>query len=347
MERPRERGRGGLVSGDEEREHLVAQLLIGHRLPLLVARFHQHREDVGTTGGVAGAAPGDLGEEHLVHLAADAHQAAPRRPGPEVDLQQQDVRPGPLVEQRGQEIAQAGEPRALVDPEHRAQDHLERDALHLPVDREGPADGPAVHRGGRDVAHDLAVGLHALAVERRLHHPALAQVARSVEEEQGVLAHERLQERVGLAGAQVLAIAGEDLPDGLGVGEEDEGGTPRAGRRARDAGKADGEAVAVGPGAVLHERQRAADPVQHLQDARDGGAGRQGRHRVLHSVSIHARTMPEDWTVSSPAKFSAASNRRLPVRAPSATFRLRSAQSERLARRLPPVAYGTGMTRFG
>src|SRR5262249_27464959 len=131
----------------------------------------------------------------------------------------------------------------------------------------------------------------------------LAQVARAVEHEEGVLPQKRLEERVRLAGAEAVTVPGEDLPDRLGIGEEDEGGTSRAGRRARDAGKADGEAVPVRPGALLHERQRPTDPVEHLQDARDGWTGRQGRHGFLRSISGYASMMPA-WTAPRPPKFS-------------------------------------------
>ena len=54
------------------------------------------------------------------------------------------------------------------------------------VHRERPADRPALDRRRGDVAHDRAVGQHAVAVERRLQQPALAQVLVAVEEEQRV-----------------------------------------------------------------------------------------------------------------------------------------------------------------
>src|SRR5262249_41802170 len=101
-----------------------------------------------------------------------------------------------------------------------------------------------------------------------------------------------------------VAVGGEDLADRLRVREEDEGGAPRARRRARDGGEPDGEAVPVGPGALLHERQRPADPVEHLQAARDGWTGRQGRHGFLRSVSSLASMMPAS-TAPRPPKFNA------------------------------------------
>ena len=44
LERPGQRGRGRLVAGDEQRHQLVAQLLVGQRAAVLVARGEQQRE---------------------------------------------------------------------------------------------------------------------------------------------------------------------------------------------------------------------------------------------------------------------------------------------------------------
>ena len=46
LDRPGHRGRGRLVAGQQQRHELVAQLAVGHRLPVLVARLQQQREDV-------------------------------------------------------------------------------------------------------------------------------------------------------------------------------------------------------------------------------------------------------------------------------------------------------------
>ena len=94
------------------------------------------------------------------------------------------------------------------------------------MDRERPADRPALDRRVGDVAHDLAVALHALALKGRLHQAPLAQVPRPVEEQQGVLSEQGFEERVRLAGAESLPVASEELPDCLRVGEDDEGRPP-------------------------------------------------------------------------------------------------------------------------
>jgi hypothetical protein len=66
----------------------------------------------------------------------------------------------------------AHESGSFVHAEDGAQDDLEGEAPQLGMDRKRPTDGPAVDHPIGDVAHDRAVGLDALAVERRLHHAA-------------------------------------------------------------------------------------------------------------------------------------------------------------------------------
>ena len=46
LDRPGERGRGGLMAGHQQGHQLVAQLLVAHRLAVLVAGLDQQREDV-------------------------------------------------------------------------------------------------------------------------------------------------------------------------------------------------------------------------------------------------------------------------------------------------------------
>ena len=54
----------------------------------------------------------------------------------------------------------------------------------------------------RDLAHELAVALHALAVERRQQQLALRHVALVVEQQHRVVAEHRQQDHVGLAGVE-------------------------------------------------------------------------------------------------------------------------------------------------
>ncbi len=81
-------------------------------------------------------------------------------------------RPEELDEQRVQ-LAQLG---PLGDAEDTAQDHVERDLLHVRVQRERLTHRPAGDGLVGDVAHDLGVGVHPFAVERREQELALAHV---------------------------------------------------------------------------------------------------------------------------------------------------------------------------
>ena len=127
-----------------------------------------------------------------------------------------------------------------------------------------------------DLAHQLAVARHALAVERRQHQAALAQVLGAVEQQHRARADDRRQRCVGLAGAQQLRIGGEDLLERDRVGDEDEGA---------DLGEPDREPVAVATPARVQERQRSRDPGERLQRRR---AARPGRKLGAHQPSVPA-----------------------------------------------------------
>ena len=57
LEGPRQRRRGRLVARDEKRHQLVAELLVAHRRPVLVAGVEEHREDVVAALASRGDAP--------------------------------------------------------------------------------------------------------------------------------------------------------------------------------------------------------------------------------------------------------------------------------------------------
>ena len=72
----------------------------------------------------------------------------------------------------------------------------------------GSSDRPASDLVLGDLAHQVAVALHPLAVEGGQHQLALAHVLGAVEQQHGVLSHQRLERRrVGLAGVQHVGIA--------------------------------------------------------------------------------------------------------------------------------------------
>ncbi len=82
------------MAGEQERDQLVAQLVVAHRLPVLEPRRDEHREDVVTLAEVRVGAPlGDLRTQQLVDRAALPPQALDRvlatEPAGEHDLQLQ------------------------------------------------------------------------------------------------------------------------------------------------------------------------------------------------------------------------------------------------------------------
>jgi hypothetical protein len=184
LDRPRERGRRGLVAGQQQRHQLVAQRSAVERAALLVAGPEQQRQHVVARRGVGvGAALCDLRVDKLVHPVPPARQHAPRRQRAEVagegrhhqqrapaDVQQPDERP---VEVRP----------ALrrVDPEHRPQDHLERDRLEARAQPEGAVERPPRQLLARRLLHRLLVRAHLRPLEGGQQQLALAHVLVPVE----------------------------------------------------------------------------------------------------------------------------------------------------------------------
>ena len=302
LERPGERGRRRLVAGDEQRDELVAQLPIAHRRAVLVAGLHEHREDVVALGQVVAlATSGDLGEQQLVDGvdgapeapvalnavgAADRHHREPRRARDPVEHPPQ----APL------ELVHAA---ALAHPEHGAHDHLEGDGLHPRPQRQRLAPRPARDLLARRLLHDLAVALHALAVERREHEPAVDHVLRLVEQQHRARADDRAQDDVRLAGAQEARVAGEGALHVLGIGQED----PRL------AGDPHREHVAVARAAALEERPGTADPGRGLPRPRPArtrrelsdGRGRRPETHIPDGIWIGRRRQTPASTHGPPA----------------------------------------------
>jgi len=164
------------------------------------------------------------------------------------------------------------EARPLLDAEDGAEDDVERDPLGVRVESEGPAHREARHSLLRYRDHRTGVGEHALAVEGRHQEPALAQVLAAVEEQHRARAEERLERRVGLAGAEHLRIPREDLPHGVRVDDVDLGA---------EEDRIDREDIAVVAVAVVEEVDRAEQVRRRL---RGGGEPRAGRERHVRMV---------------------------------------------------------------
>ena len=179
---------------------------------------------------LGGAALGDLAVDQLVDAvdAAAEGRDAPR-PGRGRRARSGASSSGLVVRSRNSRRATRSSlhPLPAVDAEDRLEDDLERHRLHPRPQLVGGAERPALDLAGGDLGHLLLVALHALAVEGRQQQLALADVGLLVEDEDRVLAEDRAQDLVALAGVEDPRVAGEDLLDVLGVGDA----SPRCLRR--------------------------------------------------------------------------------------------------------------------
>ncbi len=219
--------------------------------------------------------------------AAEGREAADLLRAGEDDRQQR-AGVGGEVEEVAQGRPQRIHPRLLADAEDGREDDLQGDRLHPRAQLVGGAGGPAVDLLGGDRRHRLAVALHALAVERRQQQLALAQMGLLVEDEDRVLAEDRAQDLVALAGVEDLRVAGEDLLDQGRVGDHHP--VPLT-------GDPDREHLAEAGTALLQHPLRPARPDRGLQGPRHPRSGRKpaprsGRRRYrdrcghrLHSLA--------------------------------------------------------------
>ena len=210
------------MAGDEERDELVAELLVGHRRAVLVARIEEEREDVGTSCPVPTAAP-DLVVEDAVALLHCAEEPPVVAEATEIDLHERDQERRPRAELQHA----LGDPNHLLqtralEAEHRPDDHAEGDVLHRLVERERLAVREGVDRVVRDVEHRLPVDLHPLSEERREQELPLSTVLLTIDHEHGAIAEERRERLVEAPRLERLPIVEEDLLHVLGIGEDDE-----------------------------------------------------------------------------------------------------------------------------
>ena len=191
LERPRERGGARLVPGHEQRHQLVAQLLVGHRAAVVVARLEEEREHVVAlleVGCVAARA--DLLEDQVVGRLERPPQCAPLRDAARAE--QRELRHPPWVGRPGKTapkgVPEPLQPLRLRHSEDAPHDHLERDRLHRRPRRHRLAGRPALDLACGDLRHRLLVAAHAPAVERRQHQLALRHVGVVVEQQHRVAA---------------------------------------------------------------------------------------------------------------------------------------------------------------
>jgi hypothetical protein len=252
--------------GHERGHQLVAQLLCAHRRAVLVPRGEQQSEDVIAAVLLAAALLDQL-EDELVDLLAEPFEAGHGREPGEPNGRRWQQRQGTLAEreQAREQLAQGVEPCASLQPEHRAQDDLQREPLQPRVQLHGPLARPVGELVLGQLDHQPGQALHALAVEGWQQQLALLQVLALVEQEHRVAAHERFEDPGALAGVEHLGWRHEHFPDLVGVGDH---------HHRRLAGDADGEACAVAGATALEEGGGATPHAQRLHQRghpRSGG----------------------------------------------------------------------------
>ena len=288
VQRPRERRRRRLVAGEQQGDELVQELLVADGHPVVETDGHEPRQDV-----VAGVprpvtALAQLLAEDRVDRGAElaqtrrcaiAARSAHDQPG------QLPRRGGRRLDQTGQERAQAGPPVRVVDSEHDAHDHLERQRLRARERGEGPRVGPAVHGPFGDLADGGLEGAHALAMERRHEGAAAGEVLGTVREHHRARAHRRLERRPATPGRLVPRV-GVDGAHELRLADDH--------HRPAKSAATQGEDVAVTAPAALEERDRPQHPAQRLDDRREG---RPGWQRVHERQLSHGAVCPGRWGV--------------------------------------------------
>ena len=272
---PRERDRGRLVTGEEQRERLVPHLLVGHAGPVLACAQEQREEVVARRA--CGAALGDHLGDHAVQVGFDAVVAAHRGRGqPHEQAEQRRVHAVEHPQRVGQGPPDRRAPlRVDVGPEQRLAHHGERERRHLGLHVELVAVAPTLGGplGGPD--HRRRVRGDPLVVEHRLDQPPLTQVGLVLAREER-LAEQHLRGPDRRALMERAMVGDEHVLDEVGMVQQERG-------RTRDV---DADHVAV-RGQPLEERDRI---VPERPERRELGQVRTRRPRPrLHGGIIGDR----------------------------------------------------------
>ena len=220
---------GRVVAGEEQRQHLVADLLVGEADPLGVGRLEEHAEDV--LARAAASPPRDLVEDDPVQHPPHPAQAGERATRPADDLE-------PVL--------------ALVEAEATLERRRDVDAAALGIEAE-----QGLHRDPhRDVARPVVevdpgalpplakprvrLGRHGrrrrgdpLAVEGGHHQLPRAVVVGAVGGEEAVADERDQVAKAAVAPAELLAIGHQDEPVRLRPDHEDDQGVEDSEREDR------------------------------------------------------------------------------------------------------------------
>ena len=254
---PRERDRGGLVTGEEQREGLVPNLLVGHAGPVLT-RTQQQREKI--VPARSGRAPfGDHLRDHAVQVGLDAAVPAHRWRGqPHEQAEQRRVH---AVEHP--ERVREGPPdrRALplvdVRSEQGVAHHCEGERRHLGLDVDLLAVAPALGGSLGEPDHRLRVGRDPFVVEHGLDQAPPAEVGLVLTREQRLAEqHLRRLDRGSLV--ERTMTRDQDVADEVGMVQQVRGRTRHVDRdHVAVRGKAFEESQRIAP-----ERPERGEPRQ-------------------------------------------------------------------------------------
>ncbi len=241
--RPGQRPGRRLVPGGEQRDELVAQLVLAG------AGGDQVSEH-----GVARRRRADRLAQQRVDAPRRGHERPPRRGAARRQRERDQARHRRgHVERRADALAQG----RIGSAEHDPQDDVEGEGLEAGQRAERPAGRPAGELRVGERGDRRPVRFHALAVERRQHELALAHVGRTVEQEDRARAGERLDDGRARAALQLLGRRGVDAPDRVGVREHDHRGVgPQRAQRER---------LAVARRAAPQQVGRPRDPLDRLE----------------------------------------------------------------------------------
>ena len=274
------------MAREQQRHHLVAQLLIAEALAgVLVARRQQHRQQVAAIGAVA-AALGDQRHHHAIQRAQ--RRAETQVLGRGDDARQREQR-GELVDRVVKNDPQRAADRVglvgQVPFEQAAPQDAQREARQLGDDVERCAGGAGAQQPVDEIRrrrrHDSGEARQALLVKAGLREPPVPPPGRAGRRQQAVA--QRLLQRVHAArlATVVVGVVLEHPLDGGGVGHQEHG--PVSDPEARDgavrARGAHQEAEPIAAKLGQHPEQRMS-----LRPGRDRAGGRRGRGGFAHGA---------------------------------------------------------------
>ena len=267
---PGERDRRGLVAGEQQGDHLVAELPIGHRAALLVAPFEEHGEQVPPVARVS-PVPIDESSHDPVEPPHAAHEAdVPGKRDPIGDQHRPYEAGGDLLHDPRERLIHLAHLLLHVHVEERLGRDAQGEGHHLLMGVARLSIAPVARCALRVLHHRPGVVGEPVRVEGGRGEASLAQPEVPLAREQAVAEEETdlVPEEAVLD--EVARLFHQHLFDMLGTGDEQRG----------PPGEVEAHQVAVLPGAGREELERAgpqiAEAAEDRLPSRTGRAGGSG-----------------------------------------------------------------------